>query len=74
MAEHMPGQHGRCPLYDERKLAAHGLRCTAPVCTPLVDCRGSLVSGSCTVPAFMWRRLVIGLREQLRAAVARGEM
>lgn len=48
-----------CPLYDQQKPAVHGLRCTSPVCAPLVDCAGSLTSGNCTVPAFVWRSIVV---------------
>lgn len=56
-----------CPLYNNSEKAVHGLRCTAPVCSPLVDCGGSLSSGKCTVPAFMWRVLVVKGGLTLRA-------
>lgn len=47
-----------CPLYDKDKPAAHGLRCSSPVCQPFCDCAGSITNKQCTVPAFLWRKLV----------------
>lgn len=49
----------KCPLYDEEKPAVHGLRCISPVCAPMDDCSGSLTSGKCTVPAIVWRTIVV---------------
>jgi len=56
-----------CPLYDlnaANQQKAHGCACTAPVCAPSGDCGGSLTGGNCTVPAFVWRILVIEIKAE----------
>ncbi len=50
-----------CPLYDQQatnQQKANGCACQAPICGPASDCMGSLTRG-CTVPAFVWRKLVL---------------
>jgi len=56
-----------CPLFDLTATAqqkAHGCACGSPVCPPSNDCRGSLTGGNCTVPAFVWRILVIEIKAE----------
>jgi hypothetical protein len=53
----------KCPLYNEKssnQQKAHGCACSSPVCSPSSDCNGSITRG-CTVPAFIWRKLVVSL-------------
>lgn len=59
-----------CPLYNKKRLAAHGLRCESPLYPPTCDCKGSLTSKECTVPAVVWRVFAIHI---LKERVKNGE-
>ena len=54
----------RCPLYNAMATTqqkAHGCACESPVCGPSGDCAGSVTSRECSVPAFVWRILVMSV-------------
>jgi hypothetical protein len=51
-----------CQLYDSKSTSqekAHGCACHSPVCQPSSDCEGHLSQGKCTVPAIVWKKIVL---------------